>query len=84
MQPGQAVADRWEQHNPSFPAGLSPCSEAGDTSELIYRSCQAEGRLKVTCFLDVSVLIRADLPAQKGEENQGSRSRLTESRSLLP
>lgn len=84
MRPGQAVADRWEQHNPSFPAGLGPCSEAGDKSELIYCSCQTEGRLKVTCFLDVSVLIGTDLPAQKGEDNQGNRSRLTESRSLLP
>lgn len=51
---------------------LALCSEAGDTSELIYHSCQAEGRPKVTCFFDVSVLIGADHPAQRGED-YGSR-----------
>lgn len=50
---------------------LALCSEAGDTSELIYHSCQAEGRPKVTCFFDVSVLIGADHPAQKGEDYGG-------------
>lgn len=69
MGPGRQLQTDGNNIIPLSLLALALCSEAGDTSELIHHSCQAEGRAKVTCFLDVSVLIGADLPAQKGEEN---------------
>lgn len=69
MGPGRQLQTDGNNIIPLPLLALALCSEAGDMSELIYHNCQAEGRPKVTRFLDVSVLIGADLPAQEGEEN---------------